>query len=61
MVGLPRLVREGPNNQFFADQFPELGQTVRLNDQEEDDQATDRHDIQVLNRGRADRNSQGLG
>ena len=48
-----RSVREGPQTQFLLGNRPQLGQAVRLNNQEPDNQATEHHQFNVRHGGGA--------
>eukprot|EP01022_Parablepharisma_sp_SALTPOND_P036534 TRINITY_DN997_c0_g4_i1.p1 TRINITY_DN997_c0_g4~~TRINITY_DN997_c0_g4_i1.p1 ORF type:complete len:1552 (+),score=442.93 TRINITY_DN997_c0_g4_i1:2334-6989(+) len=54
-------VRERPQAQFFLGDLPQPGQSVRLGDEEEDDQRAEHHQLDMRHRGVGERQVQQLG
>src|SRR5215467_2792441 len=51
----------GPHSELLFGELPQPRQSVRLDDQEEDDEGTNDHELQVFDGGRVDRDAEGLG
>src|SRR5215468_9118736 len=51
----------GPHSELLFGELPQPRQSVRLDDQEEDDEGTHDHELQVLDGGRVDGDAESLG